>query len=470
MTGPNIINLEAPSDFKAIEEILREAGFDAGGPSPWGHSFYHRAGKCLLDGVLLRRHGFEPSTKKAINCGLIYHECMALRTLVLTGRKPAQSFTDPARAVCDWADDHPSPWAVKIKAWATEVIDWCIAYDAHWQQPPPELRQAPTRAVLQKYDFPIQTVGPIEFMLEVAEPFPYSMRADKLTYMVDDQSNWSVLYPDLKSSSGAERLIRTYLQESQSAGAFHLWDLLRGKVVNGVQLPDLPMDYFALDILEKKKNPDCRRAFFSNRPERQALFVKAGMKTWERLSEALELAKDVPDHDVHRVIPMEGWINGNCFWGPREECPRSDYCSRLVDNPPAPVVQVFPTWDLAPMQGVQYGAIEVEAPTAEPQVDFQVQVTPEERECESIVDEFRRTVAHCYSGAAQDLLLNAASDMLGVGFDYKALLASIFQGWVKWGFHHSAQIPPEGLSSSSDLLKWFFSALRQCHPQEPTPN
>jgi hypothetical protein len=364
---PGVIDLSAPSDFTSLDSILDAAGFHAGGPSPWGHSFWQRAGKCAYDGIMLRRQGFEPTTSKALNAGILFHECLALRSLVLTGRHAPVPYTSPALAVIEWAKNNPSDWAKNLYAWAMEVIDWVTEYDASWQLPPPGTE--PTIQNLQRYDFPVDTVGPVEIMLQVNEPFPWSMKADKMVFMKTPHGKWSVLSPDIKTSSNAERLIRTYWQESQSMGTLHTWSRLRGTVHNGVQLPDLPMDYFALDILEKGKSPVLRREFFPNRPERIALFEESGKRAWETFRghmDAVGISEDhpsyVPDEDVHREVPLEGIINGNCHWGPRQECPRVDHCLRLTAAPRPHKVQVPPTWDLVPTTPLPPSAASVPPP------------------------------------------------------------------------------------------------------------
>lgn len=337
-TSNNDQDLLVFEDIYPLENILEDAGFKSGGPTEWGSSYWKRALHCPYDAVLLRRHGFEATSKKALIIGIIVHEAISRRYTRL--RETLQCSTaealGPVEAVSVWArkrlEQGPSSWAERLWACAETARELIVAYCARWEP----YFGAPLVTHLETFDFSARAIGPVEGVLKALDalvegPFPWTQRLDLQMHLVEPSGALVLGVVDHKTRSGTWDEVpwsRMWWQEAQVWGAAYLCELYRGKTQS---IP--PCRYVVINAMTKPSRatepPTFDRYVYLVAPERLAVWKRSMELHWKALRSYFVASKDVPDEDLWRIVPMS--FGGACQrqYG---SCPRFNSCLQVIDR------------------------------------------------------------------------------------------------------------------------------------------
>lgn len=338
-------------DIFPVENILEDAGFKSGGPTEWGSSFWKRALHCSYDAVLLRRHGFEATSKKALIIGILVHEALSLRYSRLreTGQCSTAEALGPVEAVSAWArqrlEQGPSQWAERLWACAETARELMVGYCARWEP----YHGTPFVSHIETFDFSARAIGPVERILRAPDggPFPWTQRLDLQSYLVEPDGSTVMGVVDHKTRSGTwdeTPWSRMWWQEAQVWGAAYLCELARK---GHEHIP--PCRYVIINAMTKpgraSEPPTFDRYVYPISLDRLAVWKQSMKLHWDRLGVYFAISEGIPDEDLWRVVPMS--FGGTCQrqYG---SCPRFNACLQVADRGYVTQIQVVAPLPPAP--------------------------------------------------------------------------------------------------------------------------
>lgn len=319
--------------FKPVDEILRDAGLNAGGgPTEWGSSFWARAKKCLYLAMLTRAQGFEPARTQPLVVGILFHAAMFFwyksrdRAAAL---RVCQAVLDWCRAALDEGGRQGISRSWPQNLWSYAVADQRLvtSYMANYIQAP--AGSSISLRMVETMDPPQEDILFVERDVYAMPPqgdFPISCRYDAVFRVIDPtDGKLCVVLPDHKTTRNASpEWEEAWWQDDQMMALFYVWQT----VMEPLGWP--PARAVMVNTIEKPRSrndePNFRRLILPLRPDRMAVWKAQMRYAYERLVEAEAAFKQ---HGLDwRHVP-QNW--SSCFGMKYSVCEQLPHCLGLRD-------------------------------------------------------------------------------------------------------------------------------------------
>jgi hypothetical protein len=322
-----LVMLEEDQGFYPVDAILRDAGIEPAGPTPFGKSWWGEFIRCPYHGLRLKRDGWSPAKRKALVVGILFHACLQRYYVMQDFREAFR----PLDVVFAWCREHWCVWAQTLWSWAELTHVLVAGYAAQY----PRRGLGPlTVEQLMYEDPPRDAILGIENILECNAPFPYSVRYDLVVRAVLHNEE-CVVSIDTKTVGFADWTWElAFWQDPQLSGHFHTWNSVMGP--QGAP----PMRAAIINAVEKPKrrgdSPRYRRYCFQLQEDRIWAWresMRQPAAQWAAMEPLLDVEK-YPSDELHHHVTQNGWVS--CFNKPFERaCERIYECLAVRSVAPA---------------------------------------------------------------------------------------------------------------------------------------